>query len=182
MSVIHPYSLDLLKMMGVYRKLALKSWDEFSVADAPELDFVFTVCDNAASGNLPGLAGQQMTARPGGIPDPAVTDPANARRTKPIAWCSTGSACFWPCHLLASTKYCKTGSSKLAQKKARFEKNDNATACNSADAGLGLLKKLAVGLGPAVRYWQHIDRYRARCSRRTARLEYHLRSIWWWRC
>lgn len=69
---VHPYALDLLKKLHYdVSGLRCKSWQEFSGPDAPKLDFVFTVCDNAAKEACPFWPGQPMTAH-WGVPDPAV--------------------------------------------------------------------------------------------------------------
>jgi protein-tyrosine-phosphatase len=68
---VHPQALNLLHGLHyVTDAMRSKSWEEFSGSDAPKLDFVFTVCDNAAAEVCPIWPGQPMTAH-WGIPDPA---------------------------------------------------------------------------------------------------------------
>jgi protein-tyrosine-phosphatase len=68
---VHPEALALLRRLGYPTTgLRSKSWNEFAAPGAPHLDFVFTVCDNAASEVCPVWPGQPMTAH-WGIPDPA---------------------------------------------------------------------------------------------------------------
>lgn len=68
---VHPYALDLLRKLHYdVSDARSKSWKEFERPDAPELDFVFTVCDNAAAEVCPVWPGQPMTAH-WGVPDPA---------------------------------------------------------------------------------------------------------------
>ncbi len=77
---LHPYALDLLRMMGHDAGLARsKSWGEFAGPDAPRMDFVFTVCDGAAAETCPVWPGQPMTAH-WGVPDPATAEGTEAEK------------------------------------------------------------------------------------------------------
>jgi len=68
---VNPLALKLLEASGLPASgLRSKSWDEFSQSGAPHLDFVFTVCDNAAQESCPFWPGQPVTAH-WGVPDPA---------------------------------------------------------------------------------------------------------------
>ena len=71
---VHPIALQLLKKMNLPTEgLRSKSWDEFAVPGARPLDFIFTVCDNAAGEVCPYWQGQPMTAH-WGVPDPAAVE------------------------------------------------------------------------------------------------------------
>ena len=71
---VHPYALDQLASLGFPAAgMHSKSWDVFAVAGAPHMDFVFTVCDDAAGEACPAWPGQPVTAH-WGLPDPAAVE------------------------------------------------------------------------------------------------------------
>ena len=79
---VNPFALELLQKNGIATaKLRSKSWDEFAAPGAPKLDFVFTVCDNAAGEACPVWPGQPMTAH-WGIEDPAAVEGSDERKRK----------------------------------------------------------------------------------------------------
>jgi arsenate reductase (thioredoxin) len=77
---VHPFALDLLRNAGHdVSELRSKSWQEFSGPGAPPLDFIFTVCDNAANEVCPVWPGQPMTAH-WGVPDPSLVEGSQPER------------------------------------------------------------------------------------------------------
>jgi arsenate reductase (thioredoxin) len=71
---VHPIALKLLEQMKMPTAgMRSKSWDEFAAPGAPPLDFVFTVCGNAAGESCPVWIGQPMTAH-WGVDDPAAVE------------------------------------------------------------------------------------------------------------
>ncbi|MGO9785481.1 MAG: arsenate reductase ArsC [Stellaceae bacterium] len=78
---VHPLTLELLRGMKLPTEgLRSKSWSEFAKPDAPKMDFVFTVCDQAAAETCPIWPGQPMTAH-WGVPDPASVKGSDAEKT-----------------------------------------------------------------------------------------------------
>ena len=79
---VHPLALATLESYSLpaegYRS---KSWDEFAAADAPQMDFIITVCDNAAGEVCPVWPGHPMTAH-WGVPDPAAHEGSEEERRK----------------------------------------------------------------------------------------------------
>lgn len=78
---VNPYALQLLERMRIPTGgLRSKAWDEFAVAGAPALDFVFTVCDNAAGEVCPVWPGRPVTAH-WGVEDPAAAEGDDIAKT-----------------------------------------------------------------------------------------------------
>lgn len=77
---VHPYTIDVLKSLNHDTAFARsKNWEEFARPGAPEMNFVFTVCDSAANESCPVWPGQPMTAH-WGIPDPAAAEGTEAEK------------------------------------------------------------------------------------------------------
>jgi protein-tyrosine-phosphatase len=77
---VHPYTIDLLNKLDYKtERFRSKSWDEFAGGGAPKLDFVFTVCDDAANEPCPVWPGQPMSAH-WGVPDPGIAEGNEAER------------------------------------------------------------------------------------------------------
>ena len=81
----NPFAISLLQRNGFDTGFARsKSWDEFATPDAPKLDFVFTVCDNAAAEECPYWPGQPVSAH-WGLPDPAAVTGSDAQKALAFA-------------------------------------------------------------------------------------------------
>jgi protein-tyrosine-phosphatase len=79
---VHPLTLDLLERLRLPTAgLRCKSWAEFAGPDAPEMDFVFTVCDQAAGEICPVWPGNPITAH-WGVPDPAAVEGTEEQRRR----------------------------------------------------------------------------------------------------
>ena len=77
---VHPLALEKLSAIGYpTAQLRSKSWDEFAATDAPQMDFIITVCDNAAGETCPFWPGQPISAH-WGFPDPAAVQGSEAEQ------------------------------------------------------------------------------------------------------
>lgn len=81
----NPFALALLEREGFDTSFARsKSWDEFAGPDAPQMDFIFTVCDSAAAEECPFWPGHPATAH-WGVPDPAAVEGSDAEKALAFA-------------------------------------------------------------------------------------------------
>ena len=77
---VNPFAIKLLEQLDLSTShLRSKNWDEFARPEAPVIDFIFTVCDNAAGEVCPIWPGQPMTAH-WGVPDPAAVEGSDAQK------------------------------------------------------------------------------------------------------
>lgn len=82
---VNPFALEQIKRAGLLTaELRSKAWDEFTQPGAPKMDFVFTVCDNAANEVCPVWPGQPMTAH-WGLPDPAAVQGSDEVKRRAFA-------------------------------------------------------------------------------------------------
>ena len=76
---VHPFAIQLLESLEFDTFARSKGWEEFAAPGAPEMHFVFTVCDDAANESCPVWPGQPMTAH-WGVPDPAAAEGTDAEK------------------------------------------------------------------------------------------------------
>lgn len=79
---VNPFAVEMIRPLGYpSEKLRSKSWDEYASADAPKMDFIITVCDNAAGEVCPVWPGNPATAH-WGFPDPAAVQGSDEEKRR----------------------------------------------------------------------------------------------------
>jgi arsenate reductase len=126
---VHPRTVALLQKLGYdTAKFHSKSWTEFARAGAQPLDFVFTVCDNAAGEACPFWPGQPMTAH-WGIPDPAAAERTDAEIA--LAFNDAYRILAWRIEIFVALPFVKLDAMSLQAKLreiGKTGKTGNATA------------------------------------------------------
>ena len=88
--IVNPFAVEVVQATGYpLDKLRSKSWDEFARPDAPQMDFIITVCDNAAGEVCPVWPGKPITAH-WGFPDPAAVTGSDEQKRQAFANVSHG--------------------------------------------------------------------------------------------
>lgn len=127
---VNPFALSLLEKLnydtGAIRS---KSWDEFAASGAPRMDFVFTVCDNAANEVCPHWPGQPISAH-WGVPDPSVVSGTDAE--KHLAFADTHRMLTQRISIFVNLPFASLDS--LTLKKRLQEIGDTATAAKTHSA------------------------------------------------
>jgi arsenate reductase len=117
---VNSFALDYLKTHRMPTDgLRSKNWDEFALPGSPPLDFVFTVCDNAAGEVCPVWPGQPMTAH-WGVPDPAAVEGSDEQKRK--AFSGTGHILLNRIRLFVSLPLAKLDRLTLAKKLSEIGK------------------------------------------------------------
>jgi len=126
---VNPFALEFLRNNRLPADgMRSKNWEEFAQPGSPPLDFVFTVCDNAAGEVCPVWPGQPMTAH-WGIPDPAAVEGSDEQKRK--AFSVTGNILLNRIRLFVSLPLTKLDRLSLAKKLAEIGKSvppNNAAA------------------------------------------------------
>jgi arsenate reductase len=123
---VHPRTVALLQKLGYDTAMfRSKSWTEFARAGATPLDFVFTVCDNAAGETCPFWPGQPMTAH-WGIPDPAAAEGTDAETA--LAFNDAYRMLARRIEIFVALPFSKLDAMSLRTKLREIGKTGNATA------------------------------------------------------
>lgn len=127
---VNPIGLEMLKSLNYdTSQLRSKSWVEFEVRTAPKLDFVFTVCDNAANEVCPHWPGQPISAH-WGVPDPSAVTGTDAE--KHLAFADTHRMLTQRISIFVNLPFASLDS--LTLKKRLQEIGDTATAAETHSA------------------------------------------------